>query len=467
MEIQFIGATRTVTGSMHQITLNGTKFLIDCGLYQGKRKEAFELNRRLDYIEPEELDFVILTHAHTDHAGNLPSLVRAGFKGNIYCTSATRDLCAVMLRDTQRILERDVEYINKRRIKKGQNPFEVLYSAEDVENTIKMMVAINYNWEMKISPKLKLTFFDAGHILGSAIVQLKYKINENNERIIVFSGDLGRKNLPILKDPEQVKEADYLIMESTYGGRFHADYSTTEDRLKEVIKEAIQKKSKIIVPSFSVGRSQELVYALNELFKKYPKIKIPVYVDSPLSVHATEVFKLHPECYDADTMKYLLEGKDPFGFHNLTYITEVEESKKLNDMQGPMMIISSSGMAEAGRIVHHLYNGIENPNNIILIVGYNAEHTLGRKIVEGVNPVRILGDEKQLNAKVVVMNSLSAHADSNEIIEYVKNMNIKRLKKIFLIHGDYDQQLKLAERLKEIGITNIEIPAKGDVYKLE
>ncbi|HOJ37372.1 MAG TPA: MBL fold metallo-hydrolase [Ignavibacteriales bacterium] len=467
MQIQFIGAARTVTGSMHQITLNGTKFLIDCGLYQGKRKEAFELNKRLDYIEPEELDFVILTHAHTDHAGNLPSLVKAGFRGNIYCTSATRDLCAVMLRDTQRILERDVEYINKRRIKRGQNPFEVLYSAQDVENTIKMMVAINYDWEMKISPKLKLTFYDAGHILGSAIVHLRYKISDNEERIIVFSGDLGRKYLPILKDPEQIKEADYLIMEATYGGRFHADYQTTEQRLKEIIKEAIQKKSKIIIPSFSVGRSQELVYALNELFKKYPKIKIPVYVDSPLSVHATEVFKLHPECYDDETMKYLLEGKDPFGFHNLTYITEVEESKKLNDMQGPMMIISSSGMAEAGRIVHHLYNNIENPNNIILIVGYNAEHTLGRKIVEGVNPVRILGDEKQLNAKVVVLNSLSAHADSNEILDYVSHMNLNRLKKVFLVHGDYEQQLKLAERLKQIGIKEIEIPAKGEVYQLD
>jgi len=465
MEIQFIGATRTVTGSMHKVTFENTTFLIDCGLYQGKRKEAFELNRKLEYVEPEEIDFVILTHAHTDHAGNLPSLIKAGFEGNIYCTAATRDLCAVMLRDTQRILQRDVEFINKRRIKKGQKPFEVLYSAEDVEKTIKMMVAINYDWEFKIHPKIKLKFLDAGHILGSAITQLTFKDN-SNEYIVVFSGDLGRKNLPILKDPEQVTEVDYLVMESTYGGCFHASYETTEQKLKEVIKEAIQKKGKIIVPSFSVGRSQELVYALNELFKKYPKIKIPVYVDSPLSVHATEVFKLHPECYDSETMKYLLEGKDPFGFQNLTFITEVEESKKLNEMSGPMMIISSSGMAEAGRIVHHLYNNIENPNNIILIVGYNAEHTLGRKIVEGVNPVKILGDEKQLNAKVIVLNSLSAHADSNEIVNYMNNMNKNRLKGIYLIHGDYDQQLKLKDRLLDEGFNNIEIPAKGDVYKL-
>lgn len=465
MEIKFIGAAQTVTGSQHLITANGSTFLLDCGMYQGKRKVAFEINRNFDQFDPAKIDFVILSHAHIDHSGNLPSLVKKGFTGKIYTTFATRDLCKIMLRDSGHIQEKDVEYVNKRRKKNGQALFEPLYTEEDAKLTLEQIEGVNYHHEFEVAPNISITFYDAGHILGSAITHIK--INENGNIInLGFSGDLGRPNLPILKDPERIPDVDHFICESTYGGRFHDNPTNSEAKMEEVIKKAIAKKSKVIIPAFSVGRTQELVFALHNIFERDNSIRIPVYVDSPLSTNATEVFRLHPECFDNETAKYLLEHEDPFGFNKLKYIKDVEDSKSLNSVDGPHIIISSSGMCEAGRILHHLANNIDNPNNIVLIVGYAAEHTLGRRIVEREPMIKIFGEVHKLNAEVIVMNSFSAHADADELIDYCDGFDKSRLQNLFIVHGDHDQQLKFQERLKNIGITNTTIPERGDVIKL-
>jgi metallo-beta-lactamase family protein len=465
MEIQFIGAAQTVTGSAHLIKTNGYTFLLDCGLYHGKRKVAFELNRQFDIFDPAEIDFIVLSHAHIDHSGNLPTLVNRGFKGNIYCTFATRDLCAVMLRDSAHIQEKDVEYVNKKRKKKGQNLFEPLYTQEDAHETLKRFVAVNYHHTFRVSPELQFSFVDAGHILGSAVTY--FTIKEEGRIInLGFSGDLGRPNLPILKDPEKIPDVDFFICESTYGGRFHDNPTDAEAKLAEVINRAIERKGKVIIPAFSVGRTQELVYALHRIIERNEVRRIPVYVDSPLSVNATEVFRMHPECFDYETADFIFRKKDPFGFNQLTYITDVEDSKRLNEVEGPAVIISSSGMCEAGRILHHLKNNVENPNNIILIVGYSAEHTLGRRIVEREEVVKIFGEEHNLNAEVVVMNSFSAHADADELIEYCDQFDKSRMQNIFLVHGDNDQQQKFKERLNAKGFENITIPERGEIFTL-
>ncbi|MFA3783007.1 MBL fold metallo-hydrolase RNA specificity domain-containing protein [Melioribacteraceae bacterium 4301-Me] len=465
MKIHFIGADRTVTGSMHLIETNGKKFLLDCGLYQGKRKEAYEINKNFQFFDPKEIDFVILSHAHIDHAGNLPSLVKKGFTGNIYSTFATRDLAYYMLKDSAHIQEKDVEYVNKKRRKKGQNPFEPLYLEKDAQAALEQFVGVNYHRQHEIAPGIKLIFYDAGHILGSSITFLT--INENGRIInLGFSGDLGRPNLPILRDPEKIPDVDYFICESTYGGRFHENPQDSEKRLTDVLIKAVNKSSKIIIPAFSVGRTQELVYSFHKIFERNDVVRIPIYVDSPLSVNATEVFRVHHECFNYETSQFLLKHEDPFGFNKLTYITSVEDSKRLNNLKGPHIIISSSGMCEAGRIQHHLANNIENPDNIILMVGYCAENTLGRRIIEREKKVKIFGDEYNLNAEVVVMDSFSAHADANELINYCNQFDKSRLHKMFLVHGDYDQQEIFSKRLNEIGIKNVYIPQKGDVFEI-
>lgn len=465
MDIQFIGAARTVTGSSHLIKVNGTSFLLDCGMYQGKRKEAFELNRQFDLFDPAEIDFVILSHAHIDHSGNLPTLVKKGFRGNIYTTFATRDLATVMLRDSAFIQEKDVEFVNKRRRKKGQNLFEPLYTEPDVIQTLSQIVGVNYRHEFEINENIKFTFFDAGHILGSAITLLTIK-EEGKIVELAFTGDLGRVNLPILKDPEVIPSVDYLICESTYGGRLHDDMKGMEEKLASIVNRAIANKSKIIIPAFSVGRTQELVYALHNIIKRGMTKSIPIYVDSPLSVNATDVFRMHPECFDNEIALYLLQHEDPFGFNKLHYIKNVEESKKLNEVAGPCMIISSSGMCEAGRILHHLRNNIENPNNIVLIVGYTAEHTLGRKLVDKADVVKIFGEEHKLNAEVEIMDSFSAHADSKELTTYIDKFDRSRMQKIFLVHGELEQQISLRIKLNSMGFKDVEIPERSTTFTL-
>ncbi len=465
MKIQFIGAAQTVTGSMHLLHINGRKILLDCGMFQGKRKDAFEINRTFDLFKPSEIDVIILSHAHIDHAGNLPTLVKNGFSGPIYSTSATRDLCKLMLQDCAHIQEKDIEFVNKRRERQRKNLFEPLYTQADVENTISLFKPGNYHSDIDINEDVRLTFYDAGHILGSAVVHLM--IEENGKVInFAFSGDLGRPNLPILRDPDKIPDVDYFVCESTYGGRFHDSFTVSGDKMTEVIRKAIDRKSKIIVPSFSVGRTQELVYLLNQLFVEKKVPRIPIYVDSPLSVNATQVFREHPECFDFETSRFILRNKDPFGFEQLKYIKDVEESIALNNAKGPCMIISSSGMAEAGRIQHHIANNIGNSRDIILIVGFCAEHTLGRKLVEKEPAVNILGEAHKVKAEVIVFNSLSAHADSNELLHYCKTLDREKLKSIFLVHGDIDQQEKMKARLLQENFKNVEIPLRGNIFEL-
>jgi metallo-beta-lactamase family protein len=465
MKLQFIGAARTVTGSMHHLTISGKNYLLDCGLYQGKRKEAFEINRNFTFFDPKDIDYLILSHAHIDHCGNIPNLVKKGFSGKIYCTNATKDLVKIMLKDSAHIQEKDVEFVNKRRKKEGKNLFEPLYTVSDTENVFPLLTGINYETETEISNEVKIKFYDAGHILGSAITQIS--INENGRKIdFAFSGDLGRPNLPILKDPEKIPDVDYFICESTYGGRFHDKIEGTEAKLADVVKKAFDRKGKIIVPAFSVGRTQELVYAFHNIFEKNLAPRIPIYVDSPLSTNVTEIFREHPECFDKETAAFVKRHDDPFGFNKLTYINDVEDSKALNDVSGPHIIISASGMAEAGRILHHLKNNIEDSKNIILMVGYCAENTLGRKIIEKEPVVKIFGEEHKVNAEVIVMNSMSAHADSNELTNYCSSFDRVKMRNIFLVHGDYDQQQKFSDRLKGINFGKIDIPSRGDVFEI-
>jgi len=463
MQIKFVGAAETVTGSMHLIEAAGKKFLLDCGLYQGKRKLAFEINRTFDEFDPKEIDFVILSHAHIDHSGNLPSLVKKGFDGEIYCTFATKDLCSVMLMDSAHIQEKDVEYVNKKRAKQGKNLFEPLYTQEIAHETLHKFIGVNYYHKFRIDENISFSFVDAGHILGSAVTHIE--INEDGKRIYLgFTGDLGRPNLPILKDPEKIPPVDILICESTYGDKLHGDPIDAEDKLTEIIKKANERKVRIIIPAFSVGRTQDLVLALHNIFESGKVERMPVYVDSPLSVNATEVFRLHPECFDNETAQYLVENKDPFGFNKLHYITATKDSKKLNELDEPAIIISSSGMCEAGRIQHHLLNNIEDPNNIVLMVGYCAQHTLGRRIIDHEPEVKIFGDVYQLNAEVIVLDFFSAHADQKEILNYCDQFDKSRVQNLFLVHGEPEPQNILKQKLTELGFKNVTVPQKGDIF---
>jgi len=465
MNIQFFGAARSVTGSMHLLTINGERILLECGLFQGRRQEAFERNQNFPF-DPASVDALVLSHAHIDHSGNIPQLVKQGFDGNIFCTHATEDLSGIMLRDSAHIQEKDTEFVNKRHKKKGLPPVHPLYTTEDVEKSMSHFVGIGYNRPFWISKNVQVTFFDAGHILGSAIVRLDIKENGHSLRII-FTGDLGRKNLPIIKDPVQLDETDIYITESTYGDRLHDPIQDMKKAVREVVADTVNKGGKIIVPSFSLGRTQELVYLLHELFNEGALPEIPIFVDSPLSVNVTEVFRLHPECFDDETRKeFLSNHQDPFGFYRLRYIRNVEESKELNSFDKPCIVISASGMCEAGRILHHLANNIPDPKNTVLIVGFMAENTLGRRLVERRPVVKIFGEEVPLRAKVVTMNGFSAHADKNELLEYFNGLKKNRLQHVFVVHGEESQAEALAEAIRETGITQVTVPSRGDKVEI-
>ncbi len=471
MKIKFCGAAKTVTGSQHLLEINGKKILLDCGLYQGKREEAYDMNKNFMF-DPAEIHSVILSHAHIDHAGNLPMLVARGFKGSIYTTPATRDLCSLMLIDSAYVQEKDIEFVNKRRAKKNQPPFKALYTVDDAKNVLTMFKTVSYNKEFLIDgfgDELKVTFFDAGHILGSAQIVIEVK-NGGKPFRLGFTGDLGRKNLPILKDPQFMGDVDYLLCESTYGGLYHEPADKIEEGLLETINEALKLKGKIIVPSFSVGRTQELIYEISKLNASGKLPKFQVYVDSPLSVNATAIFKMHPECFDEETYKLIASGVNVFGLDNVKYIKEVADSKKLNSTKQPCMIISASGMCEAGRILHHLANNIGNAKNTVMIIGYMAENTLGRQLVKASDKpgykIKVFGEEHTVKAKIKILNSFSAHADSGETLEYLKQFDKGRIKKLFLVHGESPQQENLKMILDANGFKNIEIPARGDVFEL-
>ena len=455
MKIEFQGAARTVTGSKHIIHTNGKKLLLDCGMFQGRRKEAEEKNRNFPF-NPEEIDFMILSHAHIDHSGNIPNLVKYGYNGRIYTTSATVDLLKEMLLDSGHIQERDVEYVNKKHRKKGLPEIEPLYTVKDAEASLDSLEPIDYHKEMDMGD-FRFTLFDAGHILGSAQVLM-----EIEGKKILFTGDLGRKELPIIRDPEYIGHVDILIMESTYGNRVHRDIENARKDFQDIVNKVAERKGKIIVPAFSVGRTQEVVYTLDILYRENKIPHIPIYVDSPLSVNATEVFEKHPECFDKEALDEFRKDGNKFGFGEIKYIRDTEESIKLNSIKGPVIIISASGMCEHGRILHHLKNSIEDPRNAVLIVGYQAENTLGRRLVEKEKRVRIFGEEYERRAEVFVLNEFSAHADRNDLIAKVKETTPKE---IFLVHGEPSQMDPLAEEIRRIGY-NVHTPEPGEIFNI-
>ncbi len=464
MQLQFIGAAQTVTGSMHLLQVNGKRILLDCGLFQGKRAESIRENKTFQYFHPAGIDAVILSHAHIDHSGNLPNLVKQGFTGPIYSTPATRDLAGIMLTDSAKIQEQDTEFLNKKLARRGEPPVSPLYDTEDALAVMPLFVSVSYHRETNVSDGVTLTFLDAGHILGSAMVRLR--INEDGkETILFFTGDLGRKGMPILRNPDAVEEADLLITESTYGGRHHDPIQSMQGKLREVILRTIKRGGKVIIPAFSIERTQEITYTLHRLFDNKELPRVPVFVDSPLSVNATEVFRLHPECFNKDIFKMVINHDDPFGFEYIKYIRMVQDSKKLNDIKEPIVIISASGMCESGRILHHLANNIADEKNTVLIVGYQAPDTLGRRILNRQPEIRIFGESYPLKAEVVEMHSFSAHADHDDIIEFVRKLNKEKLHHIFLVHGEPDGQTALQQSLSQIGLRNISAPKKGEIFK--
>lgn len=464
MRIKFIGATKTVTGSMHYLEINKTKILLDCGLYQGKRKDYFELNSRFDLFNPEEIDYLIVSHSHIDHIGNIPNLVKQGFSGKIICTNATNDLGKVMLLDSGHIQEKDIEFVNKKRKKKGEPPLEPLYTQKDAEKSLPLFKGIKLYNSFELDDNVELTFYNAGHILGSAITQLKIK---NNGKVInlTFTGDLGRPNLPIIKDPDTIETPDILISEATYGARVHQPIHETKNILVDRIFYSLKRNGKIIIPAFSESRTQQLILLFHEIFDTF-NFKIPIYIDSPLATAITRIYQNHIEEYDEETYRYIEKGKDPFQFEYVHFTESVEESKALNDLREPAIIISASGMCETGRILHHLANNIENPNNQILIVGYNAAETLGRKIADGQKVVKIFGEEYNVKAKVTVLDSLSAHADQKELLEFYQNFDRQKLGKIFLVHGEENELNTFAALLKQKGFNHIFIPERGNEFEI-
>ncbi|MEK7528326.1 MAG: MBL fold metallo-hydrolase [Patescibacteria group bacterium] len=464
MKVYFYGAAREVTGSRHLVEVNGKRILLDCGMFQGRRKDEFDKNSNF-LFDPKTVDAVILSHAHIDHSGNLPRLTKLGFEGSIYSTSATRDLCSYMLADSAFIQEREFEYLTKK--KKKKDIAEPIYNSEDVEKTMEKFVTMEYEKEHEIFPGVTLLLRDAGHILGSSTITLKIADQSDGGKLktLVFTGDLGRKGLPLLHDPTAITEADYLISESTYGNRFHKNVADIEGSLRKVVVDTAAKGGKIIIPAFAVERTQEIVYYLNILFQKKLIPEIPIFVDSPLAVNVTDIFKNHPECLDKATWdEFLHNQKNPFGFGRLRYITEVEDSKALSGHNGPAIIISAAGMAEHGRILHHLKNNVEDPKNTILIVGYMAENTLGRKIFDREKVVNIFGEPYHLRANVVVMDAFSAHADRSDLLDFIAH--IKGLKKIFLVHGEETQGLTFCDILNEEGYKDVCVPKLGESYDI-
>jgi len=524
-----LGAAQEVTGSKHIFEIDGRSFMIDCGAFQGKRAESDEKNRNFE-IAVDKIESVILTHSHYDHVGLLPLLVKKGYCGNVYATPATRDLADLVMMDSARIQARDAEYLRKQAQKKGTKfTWTPMFDEKDCIKATNQIITLSYNRKMYIAPDVQLEFFDAGHILGSsfAFVTIKNQRDENGNPIkskssdklsiwnklfgwkkddkrstsdrrkatpeevssfngverrsgydrregkdelrILYTGDLGRKLKPIIRDPStNVPPADYIIMESTYGNRRHELASVAMDELRKIVHRAIEKKGKIIIPSFAIERTQELVYYFHLLVDQKKIPSIPIYVDSPMAVNATSIFQVHQECYSQEVHEaFLKHHKNPFGFGSLTFVNSVEESKKLNEKDGPMVIISADGMCESGRIVHHIANNISDPRNTILIVGFMAENTLGRKIRDGAKVVKIMGDEYDVKADVETINAFSAHADYEEMVKWLETIDTSRLKRIFLVHGENDSQEFFKNYLAAHGFKDVQIVKYGETYDVE
>jgi metallo-beta-lactamase family protein len=467
MDITFHGAARNVTGSKHLLRLqDGTSVLLDCGMFQGLGDQTEDMNEHFGF-NPQKIDYLILSHAHIDHCGLIPRLVSEGFEGQIFCTAPTMDLARILLMDSAKIQMQDVEYSNKHRARKGLPLLDALYTEDDAMEAMRLFKIVDYHEEYAITPRLKFQFTDAGHVLGSAAVHITV-LEDGKETHITFSGDVGRYGDLLLKNPQTFPQADYILLESTYGDSLHKDIGPIEDALLEVIKQTCEvKKGKVIIPAFSVGRTQELLYALNALELRGVLPDVPYYVDSPLSEKATQVLRDHPEVYNKDVKEVMKTDADPFGFKGLKFIQSTAESIALNNDVRPCVIISSSGMAEAGRVKHHIKNNINNQKNTILMVGYAEPNSLGGKLARGEKEVYIFGEQYQVNAEVQSIKSMSAHGDYEDLLHFISCQDPKLVKKLFLVHGEYEVQQHFADKLREKGFANVEIPYQHEKVVLE
>lgn len=458
MKIGFHGAARTVTGSKHLLQLsNGKKYLLDCGMFQGMGPETGELNGHFGF-DPTDIAAVIISHAHIDHVGLLPKLVKDGYKGKIYCTPQTKDLAEILLRDSARIQESDVRFVNKRNAKLGKPRIEPLYDEDDVEKVLPMFVTIPYDTPHKVDDNIELLYTDCGHILGSAAVNLKIK-DKGREVRLTFSGDVGRYRDMILRSPSPFPQADYLILESTYGNKLHENVVTSADEvLRYITDTCLKRRGRLVIPAFSVGRTQEILYLLNRLEMERRLPPLDYYVDSPLSILATEIIKDHPDCFNKHVQQALNKDEDVFSFKGLRYLRTAEESKALNETKEPCVIISASGMAEAGRIKHHIAHTISSPANTILIVGYCEPRSLGGRLRAGATEVGIFGEKYPVNAEIGVIDSMSAHGDYDDLSQWISCQEPGQVKKLFLVHGEYEVQQEFRERLLRKGFPDIEIP---------
>ena len=463
MSLQFWGAARNVTGSRHLLGYGAKRVLLDCGMFQGRRQESTRLNSKLPF-DARSLDAVVLSHAHIDHSGILPVLAKDGYRGPVFCTKATADLLPVMLRDSAYIQEKDAHWLNKR-LGHGEKRVEPLYSIDDVETLLGCVEGISYAREFRVIDGIDCVFRDAGHILGSASVHLDCAQAGADPLRLVFSGDLGRDHLPILRDPVPLETADVLIVESTYGNRLHEEILGIEERLGKIVRRTVDRGGKVIIPAFAVGRSQEIVFELHQLMVGGEIPAIPIYIDSPMTLKASHVFAQHRECFDEETWEFIKSGEDPFGFDRMHYVESVEESKDLNNRREPCVIISASGMAEAGRILHHLKNNVGDPRNTILIVGFQGEHTLGRRLEDGAKEVRILGEIYEVRAEVKALHAFSAHADRDDLLAWVGGAK-KQPRKIFVVHGEEAASLSLAAALEKQGTAEVIVPSYGESFTL-
>jgi metallo-beta-lactamase family protein len=466
MKLTFYGAAREVTGSKVLVeTEHGKKILIDCGQFQGKGLETDGQNRALPF-SPASIDHIILSHAHIDHSGLIPFLHRHGFSGSVICTNATRDLCSIMLADSGKIQEHDTFTFNKKRAKKGLPPVAPLYTQADAISSLKLFISVAYDRKFRIDDHTTVRFTNTGHMLGSGVVSLELK-EKDGIKHLAYTGDIGRPVNRILRSPDPFPQADFLITESTYGDRLHPGLKESDEELFRVVnRTCVEKRGKLIIPAFSVGRTQEIVYSLNTLYNDNRLPRVDIYVDSPLSVNATNIFRMHPDCFNDDLREVMLTDPDPFGFNSLFYITSVEQSKSLNEIKQPVIIISSSGMMEAGRVKHHLANSISNPANTVLAVGYCAPSTLGARLLRGEKEVSIHGTKYPVKADIERIESYSGHGDYREMGDYLSCQDPDRLKKTFLVHGDYETQVTYRSYLETRGIGNIEIPVFGKTFLL-
>lgn len=467
MKVQFIGAAREVTGSKTIITTQeGKRILLDCGMFQGKGLETDEKNRRFGF-DAKSIDYVILSHAHIDHSGLIPYLYKLGFRGSVVCTVATRNLCSIMLADSGHIQELDTLKFNKKQANKRQPLVQPLYTADDAEKCMKLFIGVDYNRRFQINENINVKFTNTGHMLGSGVVNLE--INENGKKIhLAYTGDIGRPVNRILKSPDAFPQCDYLITESTYGDRLHESVKEMEDELLQIITDTcVKNRGKLIIPSFAIGRTQEIVFVLNKFYNEGKLPKINIYVDSPLAVNATDIFRLHLNELNDNIKEVMKKDPDPFGFNTLHYIKLVEESKALNETDEPCIIISSSGMAEAGRIKHHIANNISNPRNTILMVGYCTPTSLGARLQEpGLREISIFGELHEVRARIAKIEAFSGHADYSEMIRFLECQNTAEIKQTFLMHGDYEVQQAYRTRLCESGFQNVQIPASGNEFEL-